>query len=197
MSNRRNALVSVVALACVLLVPAAFSTPAAAANVTIRLWGNSTNGWGLSNTTITSPGPHLIVDLGDNVTLVLNGTDGRGHNFYVDYNNDSAISAGEPASPTFRSSALTWNFTASKNGTFVYRSSFGRDAAMWGNLTIRPQGAAGGPSLIAGNTVLIVAAIVVAFVAALAIATFVARRKRGTPPPPTEPEADEGTLEGR
>jgi hypothetical protein len=187
MSNRRKALVSIVALACLVLAPAAFSAPAAAANVGIHLWGNSTGGWGLSNSTIKSPGPHLTFTLGDNVTIVLNGTDGRSHNFYVDYNNDSAVSPGEPSSPTFRTNALTWNFTANKNGTFVYRSSSGRDASMWGNITILPQGAAGGPSLIAGNTVLIVAVIVVAFVGALAVAALVARRKRGTPPPPTEP----------
>lgn len=174
MRNRRAILISFVSLACLLVAPAAFSTPAAAKDVAINLWGSTAGGWGLSNSTIGSPGPRLTVTQGDNVTIVLNGTDGRNHNFYIDYNNDSAVSAGEPSSPTFRNTVVTWNFTASQNGTFTYRSRFASDqATMWGNITV-----------------LLVAGIVVAFVAVLAVAAFVWRRKKqpGTPPPPTEPE---------
>jgi len=193
MSKPRMAFVVALGIAAALLSVSAFSTPAAAANnVPITLYGSRVGGWGYSNATLSIPGPHLTVHVGDNVTLVLFANDTRNHNWFIDYNNNSAVNGGEPSSPTFTNSGLpggSWNFTVSnKTGTFPYRSRFGSDTVtMWGNITILAAETPP-PSLLPGgeNTVLIVVGVIVIIVAVIAFAAFFWRRmgKPGTPPPP-------------
>jgi len=189
MSKPRTAFVVALGIAAALLATSAFSTPAAAANnISITLYGSRAAGWGLTNTSLTIPGPPLTVHIGDNVTLILNATDNRNHNWFIDYNNNSAVNAGEPSSPAFTNAGLRWNFTVSNNtGTFRYRSRFGSDTVtMWGNITILPAGTTPPPILGGENTVLIVAGVIVIIVAVIAFAAFFWRRmgKQETPPPP-------------
>jgi hypothetical protein len=190
MSISRKAIVLIVGLAIVLGVPLTLSTPAAAADVSIHLWMSRAGGWGTTNTSLSIPGPNLAVTQGDNVTMYLIGTDGRNHNWFIDYNNNSAVNAGEPSSPTFTNAGLpapgSWNFTANRNGTFVYRSRL--DTAVWGNITISPKSAGGG-IFGADNTVLIVVGVVIVIIAVLAIATMFWRRMGKPPsvPPPPPP----------
>jgi len=188
LSTLRKTIVLMVGLAFVLSVPLAFSTPAAAADVSIHLWMSRAGGWGTTNTSLKIPGPDLTVTQGDNVTLNLTGLDNRNHNWFIDYNNNSAVNGGEPSSPTFTGSGLpapgTWNFTADKNGTYHYRSRF--DTNVWGNITIQPKSAGGG-LFGADNTVLIVVGVVIIIIAVLAVAAMYMRRSkkpRKEPPPP-------------
>ncbi len=192
MSKPRMAFVVTLGIAAALFGVSAFSTPAAAANnVSITLYGSRVAGWGYTNTTLAIPGPALTVHVGDNVTLVLNATDNRNHNWFIDYNNNSVVNPGEPSSPTFTSAGLTWNFTVSNNtGTFRYRSRVGSDTVtMWGNITILAAQTTPPPLLPGGeNTVLIVVGVIVIIVAVIAFAAFFWRRmgKPGTPPPPPQ-----------
>lgn len=180
-------------IAAALLGVSAFSTPAAAADISFTLYGSRAGGWGFTNTSETIPGPPMTVHVGDNVTLVLNATDTRNHNWFIDFNNNSAVNAGEPSSPTFTNAGLRWNFTVSnQTGTFRYRSRIGSDTVtMWGNITILPaQTTQPGPGPVGGeNTVLILAGVFVVIVAVIAFAAFSWRRmgKKETPPPPPPP----------
>jgi FtsP/CotA-like multicopper oxidase with cupredoxin domain len=190
-SKPHTAFVVALGIAAALLGVSAFSAPAAAADVSITLYGSRTGGWGYSNTSLSIPGPPLTVHVGDNVTLILTATDNRNHNWFIDYNNNSAVNPGEPSSPNFGNAGLpggSWNFTVSNTtGTFVYRSKGGSDpVTMWGNITILPAGTTPPPLLGGENTVLIVAGVIVIIVAVIAFAAVFWRRmgKPGTPPPP-------------
>src|SRR6266540_3998552 len=120
-SKTRLLVVSVIlGLSACLLSPA----PASAGSPSFTLFTNANDGWGSTNTSLTNPGPPLLVYQGDNVTLVLNGTDATNHNWFIDYDNDSRDDANEPKSLTFQDTAITWNFTADVNGTYYYRDRF-------------------------------------------------------------------------
>jgi FtsP/CotA-like multicopper oxidase with cupredoxin domain len=192
LAERPKRFVVAVALACALLASTVLSTRAAAGSPTITLFGSHGAGWGLNSTSLTSPGPPLVVDQGDNVTLILDSTDQRTHTWYIDYNNNSTRNTGEPISPSFPAGgsggpALKWNFTADRNGTFRYRSSRGQDGAMWGNITIRPAGS-GSPFLGLNTSVLILVGVAAVIVAVLVIA---ARSWRHTKEPPLPPPPEE------
>ena len=179
--NRR--VLAVATLSIFLLGSLAIAVPAAAArDVPIQLFGSRSAGWGSTNTTLSVPGPSLSVEVGDNVTLNLTSLDGRNHNWYIDFNNNSAIDANETASrsPTTRGNVV-WNFTVgNRTGTFVYRSSIGGDGNLWGSITIS---AAGGLGAILGNP-LVVIGMVAVLGAVLAIAVWAYRRPRHPPAPP-------------
>jgi len=170
-------------LAVLLLGSLGIAVPAAGArDLPIQLYGSRTTGWGLTNTSLSIPGPSLSVEVGDNVTLNLTSLDGNRHNWYIDYNNNSAVDANETSSssPTTRGNVV-WNFTVgNRTGTFVYRSRVGGDGNMWGNITVST---AGGLGTILGNP-LVVIGMVVVFGAILAIAIWAYRRPRHPPEPP-------------
>jgi len=181
MSKPRMAFVVALGIAAALLGVSAFSTPAAAANnVSFTLFGSRAGGWGLTNTTVTSPGPALTVHVGDNVTLNLTSLDAFTHRWFIDYNGNNVSNGAEPTSPNF--------------GTLRYRSDRtggpGDDlSTMWGNITILAAQTTPPPLLPGGeNTVLIVAGVIVIIVAVIAFAAFFWRRmgKPGTPPPPPQ-----------
>ena len=194
MSKPRTAFVVALGIAAALLATSAFSTPAAAANnISITHYGSRAGGWGLTNTSLTTPGPLLTVHVGDNVTLNLTANDTLTHRWFIDYNDNNLSGGSEPTSPNF-GTALLWNFTVSNvTGTYHYRSDRtagpGDDlATMWGNITILAAGT-NPPPLVGGeNTVLIVAGVIVIIVAVIAFAAFFWRRmgKPETPPPPPE-----------
>src|SRR3989475_11788233 len=132
-------------MACGLLAIGFAAPPAAAAgSPSIHLWMSRAGGWGTTNTSLQNPGPNLAVTLGDNVTLYLNGTDNRNHNWIIDFNNNSAVNANETnvSSPNFGRNPvveLKWNFTTYRIGTLVYPSRL--DTNGIGSITIseRPQ----------------------------------------------------------
>ncbi len=186
MTRPRKTTLVVVSLALAFLAASLAASHAAAADVNITLYGSRTGGWGFTNTTESIPGPPLVVTKGDNVTMYLNGTDGRNHVWYIDYNNNSKADAGEPTSPVFNSVQIKWNFTANRNGTYRYRSTGVDGATMWGNITTNNPGTTP-PGLAADNTVLIVTGVVIIIVAVLAVAAVFWRRMQKVPPPPPNP----------
>jgi heme/copper-type cytochrome/quinol oxidase subunit 2 len=172
-------------LAC-LFAASSFATPAAAGRnlPTYYLYGSRSGGWGSTNTSLTTPGPLIEVEVGDNVTLNLTSLDvNRNHNWFIDYNNNSAVDANESYSDsgTFRSHPVEFNFTVGNHtGTFAYRSRFNGDGNMWGNITIRTAGSSAGGL---GGNLLLIGGIVLVVVAVLAIAAVAYRRARQPPPP--------------
>lgn len=90
--------------------------PTGAASFT--LYGTN-QGWGLTATTITSPGPTLTVNESDTVTMNLISANGVRHNFYVDYNGNGIPDPSEPISPDF-STSVVHTFTAGIAGSFTY-----------------------------------------------------------------------------
>jgi len=196
MSKPRTAFIVALGIAAALLATSAISTPAAAADVPITLYGSRAGGWGPTNTSLTTPGPLLTVHVGDNVSLSLISVDGITHRWFIDYNNNSAAGGTEPTSPNFASATtpVVYNFTvANVTGTYFYRSDRGAGAGddltnMWGNITILVAETTPPPLLGGENTVLIVAGVIVIIVAVIAFAAFFWRRmgKPGTPPPPPD-----------
>ncbi|HKZ89083.1 MAG TPA: PKD domain-containing protein [Thermoplasmata archaeon] len=90
-----------------------------AATVSVSLFGSRTSGWGLTRTTETIPGPTIVVNQNDVVTVSLTSTDSFSHQFLIDYNGDGFASAGEPLSGIFTSTA-SLTFTAATAGSFRY-----------------------------------------------------------------------------
>lgn len=108
------------------------------------LAGHSSRGWGLSNATISNPGPNLTVHLGDLVTLTLVANDTATHNWFLDYNGDGDLDAtSEPFSPDYNTltgpKTIDWNFTADRPGTWTYRCAY-HPTTMIGTLVVLPEG---------------------------------------------------------
>ncbi len=92
-------------------------------SVNLTLYGNAGRGWGLSNATISQPGPALSVHLGDTVMLTLIGNDSAPHNWFIDYDNNLAPNGDEPSSPDFNApvgKAIVWPFVADRPGNWTY-----------------------------------------------------------------------------
>jgi hypothetical protein len=110
------------------------------------LVGSFTRGWGLSNATISKPGPEIRVGVGARVTLTLLANEtGVPHNWFIDYNNDSQQGSGEPVSPDFNGPTdpkiVVFSFNATRAGTFTYRCGF-HPPDMFGMITIVGQASA-------------------------------------------------------
>ena len=114
------AIVAVAALVLGLVPQTSFSARAGL----FSLWGDSSQGWGLSPTSISSPGPLLTVSVGETVTLDLFAADSLPHTWCVDYNrNNVCDSVGEHESGVFSSPStpLTHTFVVPNNpGLFNY-----------------------------------------------------------------------------
>ena len=116
-------------------------TPASASPGVARsytLFGDTVDGWGLTATTITEPGPQLTVSVGDEVTLTLTSADGQPHNWFIDYDNDRQVDTGEPSSADFETSTITFIFTPDRAGTFTYRCRI-HPSTMTGTIVVQPQ----------------------------------------------------------
>lgn len=90
-------------------------------------------GWNYS-----TPGPTISVVQGDLVNLSLQSGDSLYHMFYVDYDNDSFLDSGEPASPFFTFANMTFSFTADTVGNFTYYDAY-HQYKMFGLLCVNPQ----------------------------------------------------------
>lgn len=97
--------------------------PTRATQYDYSLFGSASNGWGFTADSMTVPGPALTVALGDVVNLTLTSQDGATHRFFVDYNGNHLIDAGEPASPPF-SGTINYQFNATTAGAFTYFCAF-------------------------------------------------------------------------
>jgi plastocyanin len=102
---------------------AAFVPKARAVTMSFHLYGNLSLGWGFNPGIITHPGPTIQVYQGDTVNLTLTSQDELLHRFFVDYNNNTAVDAGEPASSSF-TGTITYSFVADTLGNFTYRCAF-------------------------------------------------------------------------
>src|SRR3989454_835527 len=92
--------------------------------VNLTFYGNASLGWGFSNATIANPGPNITVYYGDTVNLTLVGNDPLAHSWFIDYNDDKAVSPTEPVSPIFNSpvgKVVVWPFIADQTGNWTYR----------------------------------------------------------------------------
>lgn len=190
MTTSSKAIVLSLGLVCALFAVTWSATPAAARDVSFTLYVSDSDGWGEQPTSLSNPGPWLTVDEGDNVTLQLNATEGQDHRWFIDYDNDASRASNEPRSPPFHEgdASISWNFTANRNGTYVYRSQ--GQIEMWGLITIRPAGSSPldlGPG---GGNLLIVGAAIAIFLGVLAVAIVMGRRRRTPPPPPEEPREE-------
>ncbi len=141
-----SAIFVALAIASVLVLPVDVN-PAAAASMPIHrtfwLKGHYILGW--NN---TSPGPFISVVSGDLVTMMLIGTDGFTHSWFLDFNNNLIVDPSETAtaSPNFSSTTAYLNFTftpvISTNipaaGNWTYRCSF-HPLVMFGTFRVMPE----------------------------------------------------------
>lgn len=107
----------------------------AATTVNITLYGWAGYGWGFITTSTTSPGPTITINQYDYLNLTLISYDGVQHQFFVDYNNNSVLDAGEPASTPFTSTTV-FEFNATTSGTFTYRCAV-HPSIMYGTLIVQ------------------------------------------------------------
>lgn len=107
----------------------------------ITLFGSATasgslaSGWGLTNASITTPGPTLWIKAGDNVTLHLVSADTVAHTWFIAYDNGTGNATGEPQSPQFKSVPLDFFFSADRTGAFTYRCSI-HPTIMYGMIVV-------------------------------------------------------------
>ena len=104
------------------------------------LYGDTVTGWGLTPTTITSPGPTLVVTTGEQLDLHLYSHDGVTHTWFLDLNNDSVHQSTESISAPFNATTgpIWVNLTVSQGpGTYTYRCSI-HPGTMWGELVVLP-----------------------------------------------------------
>jgi len=109
--------------------------------VNYTLYGNAVGGWGFSSATIREPGPNITVFYGDRVNLTLFGTDSAPHSWFIDYNDDKAPSAGEPASKDFNvpgNVVGNFSFDAVQPGNWTYRCGI-HPTTMTGRIQILEQ----------------------------------------------------------
>jgi FtsP/CotA-like multicopper oxidase with cupredoxin domain len=129
--------------ALVILFIAVFTTQVLEARATttrsFTLFGSSTQGWGFTSTSMTSPGPTIVVEQGDIVNLTLTSNDGGLHRFFVSYTNASAPASGDPQSPDFLST-INYKFNASDTvGTYKYGCYYHLNV-MWGYFRVVATG---------------------------------------------------------
>jgi heme/copper-type cytochrome/quinol oxidase subunit 2 len=111
----------------------------AATTRNVTLYGYYLQGWGFTSTSISSPGPTIVVEQGDTINLTLISNDGITHRFFVSYTNSSSPSSGEPESQDF-SGTSNYQFVATNTtGTYTYRCLHHPDV-MYGYFQVVPTG---------------------------------------------------------
>lgn len=113
------------------------SVHAQAQTQNITLYGSASQGWGLTQQSITSPGPQITFQEGQLVNLTLIAVDGLPHIFYVDYNGNKVADSNEPRSPQF-TTTINYQFTPDRTGQFTYYCSI-HPTTMFGNVSAIPE----------------------------------------------------------
>ena len=87
------------------------------------LYGSYNQGWGFNASSITSPGPTIVVEQSDTVNLTLINNDGiyaNPHRFFLSYTNASSANSTEPQSSDF-TTTVSYQFVATSTvGTYTY-----------------------------------------------------------------------------
>lgn len=96
------------------------------------LLNNADQGWNY-----TIPGPTISTYQGDTLTLTLEAADSLHHLFYVDYNGNAFPDGGEPQSPSFINTNITFSFTTDTIGSFTYYCAYNQ-ATMHGQIIVNP-----------------------------------------------------------
>jgi plastocyanin len=104
------------------------------------LYGSYSQGWGFTATSISSPGPTIVVEQGDTVNLTLFSQDGFTHRFFISYTNASSPNTGDPQSSDF-SDTVNFQFVATNTiGTYTYHCYY-HPGIMLGYFQVVPTGA--------------------------------------------------------
>jgi FtsP/CotA-like multicopper oxidase with cupredoxin domain len=138
-----NAKWAFIAIAAILLATAVFmqaQNTEAATTRNFTLYGAAAQGWGFTNTSITSPGPTITVEKGDTVNLTLISYDGVDHQFFVSYTNSSSPSSSDPESVVFSGTTIFTFVATNTTGTYTYRCYF-HPSVMYGYFTVVQTGA--------------------------------------------------------
>src|SRR6058998_2983224 len=100
--------------------PSPFYVYAAASSPTLFGRISSPAGWGLSSSTVSSPGPDITVLPGQSLDPIISSGDGAPHNWGIDYNGNGMIDLGEPRSnDTYTSTSFTFTATTTP-GVYTY-----------------------------------------------------------------------------
>ncbi len=163
---------------------------------TFVLWGSYSpvNGWGLTNASITYPGPTLNVTENQTVTIDLFSADGVDHTFYVDFAKTGS-GTGNAVSETFNGThPVRFTFVATPSGNFTYACSLHGQTSMKGTLHIAATSTPPPPPPPPPDYTLYAVAVVVIAVIAIAAAVVIRRRPRTPParPPETPPPPPQG-----
>ena len=111
----------------------------AATTRSFTLYGDYVRGWGSTASSISSPGPIIVVEQGDTVNLTLISNDGITHRFFVSYTNSSSPSSGDPDSLDF-SGSTSFQFAATNTvGTYTYYCAH-HTGTMYGTFRVVPTG---------------------------------------------------------
>src|SRR5213594_1565952 len=100
--------------------PSPFYVYAAASSPTLFGRISRPAGWGLSSSTVSSPGPDITVLPGQSLDPIISSGDGAPHNWGIDYNGNGMIDLGEPRSND-TSTSTSFTFTATTTpGVYTY-----------------------------------------------------------------------------
>jgi FtsP/CotA-like multicopper oxidase with cupredoxin domain len=138
-----NARWALIAITAILLATAVFMQAhdtEAATTRNFTLYGAAGQGWGFTNSSITSPGPTIRVEQGDTVNLTLISYDGVAHQFFVSYTNSSSPSSGDSESAVFSDTTIFQFVATNTTGTYTYRCTF-HPSVMYGYFTVVQTGA--------------------------------------------------------
>jgi plastocyanin len=138
-----NAKWTFITVAAILLAAALFMQVRDAEAVATRnftLYGSATEGWGFTETNITSPGPTIKVEQGDTVNLTLISYDGAPHQFLLSYTNSSSPSSGDNESTVFSGTTNFQFVTTNTIGTYTYYCTI-HPSKMYGYFTVVQTGA--------------------------------------------------------
>lgn len=144
---------------------------------TFELYGDGIRGWGLQNTTtgITKPGPTLVVNQSQTITIDVHSADGMLHSWFIDLNNDKTQQATEPHSNDTASSTR-YTYTVTLNpGTYTYRCQY-HFTMMFGNITVRAS--AGGGTTTGIDTTLVIGGVIIVVAIVAVVSAVMLRRKR-------------------
>jgi FtsP/CotA-like multicopper oxidase with cupredoxin domain len=138
--NTKWLLATIMVVSLVGMVNSEIREVTASATRNFALYGAYPQGWGLTATNITSPGPTIVVEQGDTINMTLTSQDGLPHQFWVIYiNGSSTHQPNDPLSNTF-TGTVNYQFVATNIiGTYEYRCYI-HGRPMYGYFKVVPTG---------------------------------------------------------